>query len=376
MEPEPPVRAPRTSARLRLALSYAAFLVFAGLVVLAGVYVVLRYVPYPVTSARPPIEGALGSNQEAALVRVSVVILLSLAVIGMAGGWIIAGWVLRPLQRINEAAEIAATGRLDHRIRLSGRNDEFRQLADTFDYMLERLHDAFTTQERFAANASHELRTPLAVTATMLEVARAHPEQQDYAKLLERLAIMNERTIGLTEALLRLSDANAVTAASEPVDLAEVARGALAEHADEAERRGAAFEAYLEAAPTLGDPALLGQLTSNLVLNAIRHNDPRGEAYLETVHDRRRRAVVIRVENTGPCYTPEQARRLREPFLRGRGRVSERGVTRGHGLGLALVSRIARVHRGTLDLAPRDGGGLIVTVTLPDRAPSRRRRAR
>src|SRR5690606_35298026 len=144
-------------------------------------------------------DGALAPNQEMALLQVSVVILISLAAIGLAGGWIIAGWVLRPLQRISRAAEIAATGRLDHRIRLAGRNDEFRQLADTFDYMLERLHDAFTTQERFAANASHELRTPLAVMTTMLEVARADPEGQDYPRLIERLTITNQRTIGLTE---------------------------------------------------------------------------------------------------------------------------------------------------------------------------------
>jgi two-component system sensor histidine kinase VanS len=348
-------------------LSYAAFLVFAGVVVLAGVYVVLRFGPNPpVTDGRPRPEGLLASNQEMALLRVSVVILVSLAAIGLAGGWIIAGWVLRPLQRISAAAEIAATGRLDHRIRLSGRNDEFRQLADTFDYMLDRLHDAFATQERFAANASHELRTPLAVAVTMIEVARADPEAQDYAVLLDRLAITNRRAIDLTEALLRLADINAVTAASERVDLSEIARAALDDHAGDAERRSVTFGARLDAAPTVGDPALLGQLASNLVQNAIRHNHAVGCAEVVTEHDRARGIVTLRVENTGPRYTAEEAGRLVEPFLRGGGRTSRGSEERGYGLGLPLVDRIAAVHGGALVVEPRTAGGLIVTVTFSD----------
>ena len=362
-----PLHRPRTSARLRLAVSYAAFLVFAGAVVLAGVYFVIRFGPSPTVGVRfPRPEGALAPNQEVALLQVSVVILISLAAIGMAGGWIIAGWVLRPLQRINAAAEIAATGRLDHRIALSGRNDEFRQLADTFDHMLERLHDAFATQERFAANASHELRTPLAVTATMLEVARADPEGQDYSTLLERLAITNERSIALTEALLRLSDANSVTAALEPVDLAEVARAALADHAGEAEQRCVVIEAQLGAAGTVGDPALLAQLASNLVQNAIRHNDSRRHARVVTGRSTNRGVTFLRVENAGLHYTPDEVRRLSEPFFRDAGRVTVAGERRGYGLGLSLASRIATVHRGALALVPRDGGGLIATVTFPD----------
>ncbi len=367
---------PRTSARLRLAVSYAAFLVFAGLVVLAGVYFVLRYGPdYPLSPRIPSPEGGLSAGQEQALLRVSVMILVSLATIGMVGGWIIAGWVLQPLQRISAAAEIAATGRLDHRIRLSGRNDEFRQLADTFDYMLDRLHDAFATQERFAANASHELRTPLAITATMLEVAHADPDGQDYPTLVERLAITNRRTIDLTEALLRLSDANAVTAASAPIDLAEVARRALDDHADTAEDRSIAIQTRFEAAPTVGDPALLGQLASNLVQNAIRHNRPAGRVEVMTWRDREQATVTLRVENTGACYTTEEAARLTEPFLRGAGRTNRAGQERGHGLGLALVARIATVHGGTLAITPRTEGGLIVTVSLParDRTPARHR---
>ncbi|WP_431869043.1 sensor histidine kinase [Nocardiopsis eucommiae] len=363
----------RVSARLRLTLGYAGFLVVAGLAVLAGVYVVLRYVPdYPLTAANPSDLGqpiAARAQILEAVVRVSGGVLLVLAVIGLVGGWYLAGWVLRPLNRINEAVLAATTGRLGHRVALSGRNDEFRQLADAFDHMLDRLQDAFEAQERFAANASHELRTPLAVNATLLDVARRDPEGQDHPRLLERLDLTNARAIALTEALLRLADANAVTAVSAPADLAEIAREVAAETAEEARQAGVRLDHALSPAPVVGDTALLTQLTENLVRNALRHNlqGPGGTAHVTTDRDPRTGGVVLRVENTGPVYTPEAAARLHEPFLRGAGRV---GTGQGHGLGLALVARVAQVHGGTLDLRPRgadQGGGLTVTVTLPAR---------
>lgn len=359
----------RTSARLRLALSYAAFLVAAGFAILAGVYVVLRYVPnYPLTNANPSDDGApIPSRGDIlnALVGMSGIILITLAVIGITGGWVLAGWILRPLQRINDAAHIAATGRLDHRIELSGRNDEFRQLADNFDHMLDRLHNAFATQERFAANASHELRTPLAVTATILDVARKNPEAQDYPALLDRLSITNERAIGLTESLLRLADANAITAVSEPLDLAAVVRAAVVENAQETEHEGVAIDLQLDAAPTVGDAALLAQLAANLVQNATRHNTSPGTARIVTARQPDRATVILSVENTGASYTRQAAAQLVDPFMRGSGRVTTPG-RRGFGLGLAIVARIAAVHEGALTVVPRDGGGLVVTVTLPD----------
>jgi two-component system sensor histidine kinase VanS len=331
------------SARLRLTLSYAGFLVAAGAVVAFGVYVVLRYVPnYPLTAANPSDPPAVASRQEilSAVVKYSAAILAALAAIGLAGGWLLAGWILRPLDDITAAARRAASGRLDHRIELTGRSDEFKELADSFDDMLARLDDAFASQERFAANASHELRTPLTVTATLLDVARAEADSE----LLERLHVTNARAIGLTEALLRLADANAVTASFAPVDLAEIARDVLAD------TEPGGIEADLEPLPVDGDPALLTQLVANLVQNAIRHGA--GTARL-TLRDR-----TLRVENDGAPYTPQAAAQLVEPFLRGNGRT--RGE--GYGLGLALVARIAAVHGATLAVAPRPGGGLVVTV--------------
>ncbi|CAL9536900.1 Adaptive-response sensory-kinase SasA [Streptomyces sp. enrichment culture] len=377
--PPAPPRGPRVSARLRLALGYAVFLVAAGAVVLAGVSIVLYKVPnYPLTAANPRDRAHAPSRQEIleTLVGVSGYLLAALAVVGVVGGWFLAGRVLRPLRRINDAAtRIAATGALDHRIGLRGRNDEFRQLADSFDTMLGRLQDAFAAQERFAANASHELRTPLAVTSTLLEVARRDPAGQDYPRLLRRLTDTNERAIGVTEALLRLADANEVTAACDDLDLAEAASAALAECATEAEEAGVRAHADLRAAPVRGDAELLARLAVNLVQNAVRHNLPDGGSlWAATRHDRAAGTVTLRVENTGPPMSPQTVARLHEPFLRGGGRVAAEpgrvpapGRTRGHGLGLALVDRITRVHHGMLTLRPREGGGLAATVVLPAR---------
>ena len=285
-----PIPQARVSARLRLALSYAIFLVAAGAVCLFGVYLVLRYVPdYPLTAANPGDSGgsSVPSRGEIldAVVSVSAGTLAALAVIGISGGWFLAGWILKPLRRINEAAQIVATGDLHHRIELAGRNDEFRQLADNFDHMLDRLHDAFAIQERFAANASHELRTPLAVTSTLLEVALRDPDGQDYPALLRRLRLTNDRAAGLTEALLRLADANPITAVVQPLDLAEVVRAVVEESGAEAEERGVTLTTQLGPAPINGDPALFTQLSTNLLHNAIRHNEAQGNARISTGHD-------------------------------------------------------------------------------------------
>jgi two-component system sensor histidine kinase VanS len=368
-------RLPQVSARLRLTASYALFLVVAGSVLLVGIYLVLRYIPiYPLARADAPgLSPNVTTRSEilGTLVRVSGVILVALAIVGVGGGWILAGWILRPLQRINQAAQIAATGRLDHRIRLAGRNDEFRQLADTFDHMLDRLHDAFTVQERFAANASHELRTPLTISATLLDVARRNPDDQDYETLIERLMITNARAIGLTEALLRLADANSIMANSEPIDLAEIAQEAIDECAGEAEARHVSIDARLDAAPTLGDPTLLRQLTTNLMQNAIRHNASAGNAWVTTEHEPLRAVVTLKIENTGRQYTAAQVATFTEPFLRGDGRIRQSEHEKGYGLGLALVARIIAVHGGSLSLAPRAEGGLVALVTLPVQAATK-----
>lgn len=363
----------RSSARLRLALSYAVFLVAAGGVVLFGVYVVLRYVPnYPLTAANPSdVDVALPTREEilTTVVRSSTVILVLLAIIGFSGGWVLAGWVLRPLRRINEATRRAAQGELDYRIHLTGRNDEFRQLADAFDHMLDRVSESYSTQERFAANASHELRTPLAITETLLDVARSHPGGQDYPALLERLSDTNARAIALTDALLRLADANEVSAVIVPVDLGELMDVVIGENRAALEERGLELHASLERAIVSGDPTLLWQLATNLLQNALQHGRPAGFIRVSTGRGAAEGWGELVVENDGDVYTEAQAAQLVEPFLRGTGRIVAPKQQRGHGLGLALVAQIVSVHGGELVVRPRAEGGLRVSVAIPA-APS------
>ena len=203
----------------------------------------------------------------------AAVVLAFLLVFGLLGGWLLAGRMLAPLTRITDATRTAANGSLSHRIQLPGRNDEFRELADAFDTMLARLEAHVAEQQRFAANASHELRTPLAITQTLLDVARNDPNR-DNDELDERLRAVNARAIDLTEALLLLSRADQRSFTREHVDLSLVAEEATETLLPLAEKRGLTIETSGDTPPTIGSHALLLQLTTNLVQNAIVHNLP------------------------------------------------------------------------------------------------------
>jgi two-component system sensor histidine kinase VanS len=359
-------RRPGLSARLKLTLSYAGFLMVAGVLLLAVVWVfLLRYVPDIVDRAIPPgrevlITGPTRSELQDAFVPKAALALGFLLVFGLVGGWILAGRMLAPLTRITNATRRAASGSLAHRIELEGRRDEFRELADSFDAMLARLEAHVAEQQRFAANASHELRTPLAITQTLLDVAREDPDH-DSRELVERLRTVNTRAIDLTEALLLLSRADQRSFARERVDLSLVAEEAAEVLLPLAEERGITIETAGDPALTVGSPALLLQLATNLVHNAIVHNHPQDGAVWVTTAERPDGAVLT-VESTGDQLTPGFVATLDEPFLRGTARV--RGDHAGVGLGLAIVKSITEAHDGRLELTPRTGGGLVVEVRL------------
>jgi two-component system sensor histidine kinase VanS len=362
-------RAPGLSVRLKLTLSYAGFLMVAGVLMLAAVWVFLLR-GYPASSLVPklsslPLAFDPHNFGPAAFGSAAVVVLAFLLVFGLVGGWFLAGRMLAPLDRITDATRIATTGALAHRIRLPGRRDEFRELADAFDAMLARLEAHVAEQQRFAANASHELRTPLAITQTLLDVARNDPNG-DSGELVDRLHAVNTRAIDLTEALLLLSRADQRSFAPEHVDLSLMAEEATETLLPFAEQRGATIETSGDATPTIGSPALLLQLTTNLVHNAVVHNLPeQGTVWVTT--RARPESVVLTVENTGEKLTPQLISTLAEPFQRGSKRI--RTDHAGVGLGLAIVKSITQAHEGRLTLAPRAGGGLCVTVQLPAAPP-------
>jgi two-component system, OmpR family, sensor histidine kinase VanS len=357
-------RAPGLSVRLKLTLSYAGFLMLAGVLLLAAVWVFLLR-DLPEVSIGP---GGQDVGQYA-LVRdfapAAAAVLAFLLVFGLVGGWLLAGRMLAPLTRITDATRMAANGSLSHRIELEGRQDEFRELADTFDAMLARLEAHVAEQQRFAANASHELRTPLAISQTLLDVAR-NDLNRDTGELVDRLLFVNARAIDLTEALFLLSRADQRSFTREHVDLSLIAEEATETLLPLAEKRGLTIETSGDITPTTGSHALLQQMTTNLLHNAIVHNLPEhGTVQVNTAIGPE--FVMLTVENTGDKLTPQLVSTLTEPFQRGTKRI--RSDHAGVGLGLAIVKSITQAHDGTLTLTPRAAGGLCVTVQLPAAPP-------
>jgi two-component system, OmpR family, sensor histidine kinase VanS len=354
-------RAPGMSVRLKLTLSYAGFLMLAGALLLLAVWVFLNHVTHVGLVFEPGYRLAVVR----AFAPIAAVALAFLLVFGLAGGWILAGRMLAPLARITDATRIAATGSLSHRIRLEGRNDEFRELSDAFDTMLARLEAHVAEQQRFAANASHELRTPLAITQTLLDVARSDLNH-DNGALVDRLHAVNRRAIDLTEALLLLSRADQRSFVRDRVDLSLIAEEATETLLPLAEKRGLTVETSGDVTRAIGSHALLLQMATNLVHNAIVHNLPeQGTVWVTTSADTK--SVVLTVENTGEKLTPQFVSTLGEPFRRGTERI--RTDHAGVGLGLAIVNSISQAHDGALTLTPRAAGGLCVRVQLPA-APS------
>jgi two-component system sensor histidine kinase VanS len=349
------------TVRLKLTLSYAAFLMITGALLLAVVWVfLLRYVP---THSSETV--ALSFPDRFELLRAfappAAWALVFLLGFGLLGGWILAGWVLAPMSRIANATRRAANGSLSHRIDLEGRNDEFRELADSFDAMLARLEAHDAEQQRFAANASHELRTPLAITQTLLDVARKDPNRNT-SELIDRLRFVNTRAIDLTEALLLLSRANQRSFSRAQVDLSLMAEEATETLLPFAEKHGVAIETSGDVALTHGSRPLLLQLATNLMHNAIVHNLPEhGTVWVTT--SVQPGAVELTVENTGDTISSQLVSTLVEPFQRGSERIHTDHS--GVGLGLAIVKSITDAHDGILNIVPRAEGGIRVTVHLP-----------
>jgi two-component system sensor histidine kinase VanS len=353
-------RAPGLSVRLKLTLSYAGFLMLAGALLLATVWLfLLRYVPDVIGT--PGMFAPNRSDLERAFAPRAAAVLAFLLVFGLVGGWILAGRMLAPLTRITRATRLAADGWLSHRVHMEGRNDEFRELADAFDTMLARLEAQIAEQQRFAANASHELRTPLAITQTLLEVARNDPNR-DTGELVERLHFVNSRAIDLTEALLVLIRADQRSFTLEHVDLSLIAEEAAETLLPLAEERGVTIQTSGDITPTIGSRALLLQMTTNLLHNAIVHNlAEHGTVQVDTAVGPE--SVTLSVENTGERLTPQLVATLTEQFQRGSERI--RTEHAGVGLGLAIVKSIAQAHDGTITLTPQAAGGLRVAVQLP-----------
>jgi signal transduction histidine kinase len=276
-------------------------------------------------------------------------------------GWLVSGRTLRPIQQITATARRVADRSLHERIALAGPRDELRELADTFDSMLERLDRSFDGQRRFVGNASHELRTPLAINRTLLEVALSRPDvSADLRQIGGTLLEVNARHERLIDGLLTLARSDNEVTNRQEMDLADVAAHVVDQARGEALRGGVEIVTSLDPAPTAGDPVLLERLALNLVQNAVRYNAPDGWVNVTTHNGGDTVALVV--TNTGPVVSPYEIPGLFEPFRRLADRV---GSARGTGLGLSIVRSVARAHGGEVVASPHSGGGLVMRVSLP-----------
>ncbi|GAA0398127.1 hypothetical protein Acor_34750 [Acrocarpospora corrugata] len=269
-----------------------------------------------------------------------------LSLVSVIVGWLVAGRMLRPVHRITATARLLSVSNLHERIGLAGPKDELKELADTFDAMLDRLERSVTGQRRFIANASHELRTPLAVQRAAIEIGL--PE--DIGEIRDKLLFHNHRTENLIDALLILAQAEHGLDRRKPVALDQVIQLALTETAPADVTETSRTEPFIVS----GDSVLLNRLVANLVDNAIRYNHPGGTVDVTLSHG------VLTVRNTGPEVPKERFGDLFEPFRR-----LHTSRQQGSGLGLSIVASIAKAHDADVRARPNPGGGLELTVAFP-----------
>ncbi|MFE7109843.1 sensor histidine kinase [Streptomyces sp. NPDC057575] len=381
----------RPTIRIRLTLLYGGMFLIAGILLLSIIYMLaaqalhvgselpFKIVNGQVTSdvcnlpekASPEaFNAAMNScvnhqRQQAldTLLNRSLLALVGLSVIAFAFGYAMAGRVLSPLGRITRTARRVAGTDLSRRIELDGPDDELKELADTFDEMLDRLERAFTAQQRFVGNASHELRTPLAINRTLLEVHLSDPQAPPELKQLGKtLLATNERSEQLVEGLLLLARSDNQIVERKPVDLAEVASRAIDQTRGEAEERGVEIRGERAPAVVQGNGVLLERIALNLVQNAVRYNVPE-EGWVEVTTELQSGQALLVVSNTGPVVPAYEIDNLFEPFRRLR--TERTGSDKGVGLGLSIARSVARAHGGRIIAEPREGGGLVMRVSLP-----------
>ncbi|MFF4385063.1 sensor histidine kinase [Kitasatospora sp. NPDC001547] len=381
----------RPTIRMRLTLLYGGMFLMAGVVLLLLMYVFFQdavsylaprqlfvdggiRVTTPDGTVRTMDSAAFNQWQAAdylgrsdsalnTLLRKSLTMLVCLAVIAFAAGYAMAGRVLRPLGRITRTARDVASSDLHRRIELDGPDDELKELADTFDGMLDRLDRSFDSQRRFVANASHELRTPLAINRTLLEVQLSDPAaSSDLQQLGKTLLATNERSEQLVEGLLLLARSENELTDRRPVELSEVATRALEQSRGEADKREVELRSKLDPAMVGGNGVLLERLALNLLQNAVRYNTAGGWVELATTAVPGGGELVV--SNTGPVVPGYELEHIFEPFRRIKGADRTRS-DKGVGLGLSIVRSVVRAHGGTIEATPRSGGGLTMRVRIP-----------
>ena len=347
---------PRRRLRTRLALLHGGLTFAYGVLLLA--FVDLPLVAVSHTTAGPGT-GARTTGNLAEVLRYSAVALVVIAGLSVVLGWLLAGRALRPIEVITSAARTMSADSLTDRPRVPAAYREFTELADTLDGLLQRLHESFTAQRQFVANASHELRTPLTVQRTLLQVTLADPGATagTLRSACQDVLALGRQQEELIDALLTLATGYRPIDDGQRFDLAELTRAAVLDHEAEAHARGIRVHTTLAPAVVAGDARLAASLVTNLVENALRHNVHGGTVEIATTP-----AGRLTVGNTGDVIPPAEIDRIFQPFQRlGTDRTDQTG---GHGLGLAIVAAIAGAHHAPVTAHPRPGGGLRITVNF------------
>jgi signal transduction histidine kinase len=364
------------SARLRLTLLYSGMFLALGTVIIVVIFLLgssgavvhsSTAMAVPAPAGHAPVVRDVVSQQHSAdvdaLLAASWVTLLLTAAVSAVLGWFLAGRVLRPVREMTAAAQLISAGNLHERLALTGPDDEFKQLGDTFDDLLGRLEASFAAQRRFVANSAHELRTPLTVERAVLQVALANPNATlaSLRATCEELLASGRDHERLLDSLLTLATSERGLQSHQPIGLAGVAESVLDSSRTEIERRSLTLTGELAPATVNGDRALIESLVANLVDNAVRYNRPGGRVDVRTYATGG--LAVLSVTNTGPGIHSGEIERLFEPFTR---QATDRTTTDGHhGLGLSIVRAVATAHRATVAATPGPEGGLAITVRFP-----------
>ena len=314
----------------------------------------------------PQFEQEIQETKEAFLLR-SVIATTIIILLSSVCTYFLTKKTLTPLQKLtNEVSQIQAQN-LSTQLAVPNSKDEIAQLTSSFNEMLARLDNAFSTQKQFSANAAHELRTPLAVLQTNLEVfeKKQKPEMIEYRRLFTMIKEQTARLSQLVGTLLDMTNLKSVPR-TDQVTLEELVDEVFCDLDPVAEKAGISIHfddssSQDSHTDVTGSYVLLYRAVYNLVENAIKYNRPHGSVSV-SVKQEKGQAMVL-VTDTGIGISPENQKKIFDPFFRvDKSRSRAMG---GAGLGLALVDSIAKEHGGTVNVLESSETGSTIALMLP-----------
>jgi len=375
------------SARFRLAVVYSASLFVIGGLMIAGLYFALsRSIGTPeftedlvfrvntetgqgtftVEPGMRTFGQAVNDTTMHLLKNFSFLALGILFFISLGIGWVLAGRLLAPIDRITDVARRIQATDLSQRISLERPQDELKRLADTFDSMLDRLDEGFVSQRRFVADASHELRNPLAVIRTNLDVVLSDPNADE--KTLRDASIVvrraTERMAKMVDDLLALARLESPHTLDERVEVGEVATEIADEFVAVARSRGIELRRSIsDGVWVVGDRFALKRALANLAQNAVRFAP--ANSTITIAAGMKEGWAWMAVEDQGPGIPEPEQDHVFDRFWRAdKARARSQG---GSGLGLSIVRQVAEAHSGVVKLASREGHGSTFVMWIPAR---------